>query len=121
MIETNNAQMILDALRARRSISRVLPDDLPRETIETIIESAGWAPNHYKTEPWRFVVISGEARDRFGDAMAESLRRRLPAPDSEDCRAMIEKERGKPLRAPVIIVVAVEPSDLPKVKEIEEI
>jgi nitroreductase len=34
---------------------------------------------------------------------------------------MHDKERAKPLRAPVVIVVAVEPSDAPEVVPIEEV
>lgn len=89
--------------------------------IEAVIEAAGWAPNHYKTEPWRFAVLTGAARERLGDVMAGSLRHRLPAPDSPEAQAMLNKERAKPLRAPVVIAVAVEPSDRPKVREVEEI
>ncbi len=89
--------------------------------IEHVIEAAGWAPNHYKTEPWRFTVLTGSAREDLGRAMADSLRRRLPAPDSPAAEAMLIKERAKPLRAPVVIAVAVKPSDRPKVREVEEI
>jgi nitroreductase len=121
MVTTGKTDELLDLLRSRRSIPRVGPDEPPRELIEQVIEAAGWAPNHYKTEPWRFVVLTGNGRKDLGDAMAAALRRRLPSPDSPDARPMIEKERNKPLRAPVVIVVAVEPSDLPKAVEIEEI
>ena len=53
--------------------------------------------------------------------MAEEFRRRLDNPDADECRELIERERRKPLRAPVIIAVAAVPSDSPKAVEIEEI
>jgi nitroreductase len=121
MVTTPKADELLELLRTRRSIPRVSPEEPPHSLIEQVIEAAGWAPNHYKTEPWRFVVITGDARQELGDVMGKSLRRRLPSPDSPECRAILDKERAKPLRAPVVIVVAVEPSDLPKAIEIEEI
>lgn len=121
MVTTQKTDELLELLRSRRSIPRVKPDEPPRELIEQVIEAAGWAPNHYKTEPWRFVVLTGNVRHELGDVMAGVLRRRLPSPDSLEAQPMIDKERAKPLRAPVVIVVAVEPSDLPKAVEIEEI
>jgi nitroreductase len=121
MTEALTEEGLLELLRARRSVPRVLPDEPPHALVERVIEAAGWAPNHYKTEPWRFVVVTGTSRNALGDVMVRSLRQRLPAPDSPECSAMLDKERTKPLRAPVIIVVAVEPSHEPRVKEIEEI
>ncbi|MBV9279518.1 MAG: nitroreductase, partial [Chloroflexi bacterium] len=82
---------------------------------------AVWAPNHYRTEPWRFIVLAGEVRERLGDVMAGSLRARLADPDEGDAAALLERERAKPLRAPVIIVVAIVPSGNPKAIEVEEI
>src|SRR5205823_9538192 len=72
---------VIRAMRGRRSIGRVHPERPPRDLIEHIIAAAGWAPNHYRTEPWRFVVIAGEARERLGDLLAESERARLDDPE----------------------------------------
>lgn len=121
MIETKTDNAFLQALRSRRSIPKVKAERPPRALVEQVIEAAAWAPNHYKTEPWRFVVLAGDARRRLGDVMAESLRARIPNPDSEEGQRLLEKERDKPLRAPVVIAVGVEPSDDPRAVEIEEI
>jgi nitroreductase len=121
MVATHIDADLLELLRTRRSVPRVASEEPPRRLIEQVIEAAGWAPNHYKTEPWRFVVLTGKARERLGDAMAASLRRRMPSPDAPEARALLDKERSKPTRAPVVIVAAVEPSSLPKAREIEEI
>jgi nitroreductase len=51
--------------------------------------------------PWRFIVVAGSARPALGDVLASALRKREPGlPESA-----FDKERGKPLRAPLIIVV----------------
>lgn len=121
MVATEAGEAVLAALRRRRSISRVKPDPLPRELVEQVIEAAVFAPNHHKTVPWRFVVLTGEAREQLGSVMASSLRARLPEAESEHAQTLLEKERNKPLRAPVLIAVAVVPSEGPKVIEIEEI
>jgi nitroreductase len=50
-------------LRSRRTINSFL-SDLPNdweETLENAIESAIYAPNHKRTEPWRFHLLGPEA------------------------------------------------------------
>ena len=121
MTDTAGAETILEALRARRSVGRVRPEQPPGALVERVIEAAPWAPNHYHTRPWRFVVVAGEARRALGAVMADALRERLEEPDGERAAALLEKERNKPLRAPVLIAVAVVPSPEPRVVETEEI
>jgi nitroreductase len=99
----------------------VKPDRPARELVERIIQAAVLAPNHHKTIPWRFVVLAGRVREELGEVMAASLRARLPDAEGEQARSLLEKERHKPLRAPVLIAVAVVPSRAPKVVEIEEV
>src|SRR5947209_169123 len=114
MIDTDTDRT-LHTVRTRRSIPKVRPERPPRELIERMIEAAGQPPNHHRTEPWRFIVLAGTARDQLGDIMADSVRAGLSDPESSEGRAQIEKARSKPLRAPVIIAVAAIPSAQPKV------
>ncbi len=111
----------IEAIMTRRSIGKVKPERPPRELIERMLEAAVQAPNHHLTEPWRFYVLAGKAREELGAAMAEALRPRLADPDSEQGRALLAKEREKPLRAPVLIVVGARVSDNPKVVPIEDV
>jgi hypothetical protein len=69
--------------------------------IEKMLEAAAQAPNHHKVQPWRFIVLTGAARERLGDIMAASLLERQPDATPE----IVAVERAKPLRAPMIIVV----------------
>src|SRR5687767_13152960 len=72
---------VLEALRSRRSIGRVRPERPPRAVIEEIIEAATWAPNHRLTEPWRFIVLAGQAREALGREMAALLPADAPEAD----------------------------------------
>jgi nitroreductase len=108
---------VLEAIHTRQSIGQVRPDPLPRDLIEKILSAGVQAPNHYKVRPWRFAVLTGAARERLGDAMAQSTKASQPEATEED----LQKDRGKPLRAPVIIAVAVGKPTLLKEKEIEDI
>ncbi len=126
MDSRDSAEAVLAALRARRSTARVTGDRPPRALVQQILEAAAWAPNHRKTEPWRFTVLAGRALEQLGAVMAASLRARLTATEgdqagAESVTALLDRERSKPLRAPVVIAVAAVPSDRPKVVEIEEV
>ena len=60
---TDNADNFDTILRSRRTINSFL-SDLPgdwEETLENAIESAIYAPNHKRTEPWKFHVLGPEA------------------------------------------------------------
>jgi len=89
-----------DALRARRSAKTFADRIPPREVLERLIEAATWAPNHRLTEPWRFVVLAGDERARFGAHLAAAM-----AEAGEPAKA-VEKTRAKPLRSPVLVVIA---------------
>ena len=58
--KTKKYEMNFDQiLQTRRTINGFLPDlpDTWEETIETAIQSAIYAPNHKRTEPWRFHLL----------------------------------------------------------------
>jgi nitroreductase len=108
---------LMEAIFSRHSVGQVKPDPLPRPVIENLLAAAAQAPNHYKVRPWRFVVLTGEGRIRLGEVMAGSFHQKFPdiAPEA------LEKERAKPLRAPLLIAVGVDKPGEPKVLEIENI
>ncbi len=112
---------VFDAIRNRRSIGKVKPDMPPREKIERMLEAATFAPNHHTTEPWRFIVLAGQAREALGELMEQSLLLKMTETDSEKARAALNKERNKPLRAPVVIAVASVQPESPKIVDIENV
>jgi nitroreductase len=111
---------VIEAIRTRRSIGKVLPDQPSRDEIETILDAATWAPCHHVTNPWRFIVIAGDERAALGRVMAQSKIKRM-IDDGRDTSGEEEKLIQKALRAPVIIAVGVEPADGAKIVPIEEI
>lgn len=96
---------VVDAIRTRRSVKRVTDQMPPKADIEAMLEAATYAPNHHLTEPWRFFVLTGEAREQLGEVFAQVTRRRLETKGEEVTPARLDAERRKPLRAPVIIAV----------------
>jgi len=106
---------IFEAINTRYSVSKMKADSLPRDVIEKLLDAGNQAPNHYKVRPWRFVVLTGSARNKLGDVMAASQRDRQPDLPPEG----LDKTRALPLRAPVVIAVGVDKPVETKVLELE--
>lgn len=59
-----------DVIRARRTIHNFQPECPPLELVRLAIESARWAPNHHRTEPWQFHLPGPETVARIIDLSA---------------------------------------------------
>lgn len=111
---------VLDAIAARRSISRLVAPAPAGAELDALLAAAQAAPDHGRLRPWRFAVLTGEAKDDFGVVLAEAYRRRCAAAGLEPVEAVLAKERIKLGRAPLVVVAACVP--LPgAVPEIEQV
>ncbi len=108
---------IFDAIHGRRTIKKVRQDALPRNMIEKLLSAGAQAPNHHNVRPWRFVVLTGNGRNKLGDVMAASFLDRNSATPPEG----LDKTRALPLRAPVVIALGVDKPAEPKIVEVENI
>ena len=73
--------------------------NVPNDVVEELCALAMWAPNHKRTWPWRFAHLTGDARARYGNTIADALiASGKPAEEAEPVRT-------KFLRAPSILVV----------------
>jgi nitroreductase len=112
-----SAEIQLDTLLSRVSV-KALGDPGPDDaTLRLIFEAAVRAPDHGRLRPWRFFVVRGGARERLSELFAIAARRR----DASISEAQLEKERGKPRRAPVTIVVVAKIVPSQKIPEIEQV
>lgn len=112
-----SAEQLLGALRERRTIGRVKGEEVPRELIEQLLEAATWAPSHHNTQPWKFVVMTGEGRRLLGEGYANVYSATTGDQDVEKR----EKEVKKAFRAPVVIAAICSPSDDPRAVLAEEV
>jgi nitroreductase len=110
-----------DLIKKRRSIGKMTSEVPTHEQIERMLEAATHAPNHHKAEPWRFFVLTGSARERLGEIMVTSLNARLAEQTLPNKQAILDKEQHKPLRSPVLIIVASEHAQQPNILDIENI
>ena len=104
----------IEAIQRRTSVRRFRPQPVPREVIARLLECALHAPNHKLTEPWRFAVLTGGARDRFAEIRARHRLKRWTDPASPEAVAGGEKVRREALETPAFIVamVAVNSDDI---------
>ena len=91
----------MDLLLTRRSGSaKAMKEPGPsKKQLEDILRAGARAPDHGKLFPWRFIVCEGKGRERFGDILAEVMQA-----DGERAK-QIDEERGRLLRAPLVIGV----------------
>src|SRR5215470_16422837 len=92
----------MELLRTRVSASKLGGPRPSAEVMHAVLECAARVPDHGRLQPWRLLLIEGEARLEFGEVLAEALSRRNPPADEQ----ALAREREKALRAPLIIVVA---------------
>ncbi len=106
----------LEAIQTRNSAARLTGSVEPGH-LEQILKAGFRAPDHALLRPWRILVIEGEARERLGALFAQAKLTHDPHLATE----MLAKLKSKPLRAPLVLVVAARITEHPKVPEIEQI
>ena len=95
----------IDAIRRRTSVRRYRPDPVPRETIELLLDCAVRAPNHKLTEPWRFAVLTGDAKAGLAEIRARHRLERYEDPAAAEAGSAAEKVRRETLETPAVIVI----------------
>ncbi|HZQ39873.1 MAG TPA: nitroreductase [Rhizomicrobium sp.] len=95
------APKALELLLHRRSGSaKAMKEPGPsQKQLAEILKAGARAPDHGKLFPWRFLVIEGKGRSRAGDILAEVME----AEGERD--KQVAEERGRFLRAPVVVAV----------------
>jgi len=105
----------LELLLNRRSASRLAEPAPAGEALENIFHAGMRAPDHGALQPWRFIVIEGEGRDRFSKVLEKAA-----VAEALDEKG-IEKARTAPFRAPMIIAVVAYCDDDHKVPVWEQV
>jgi nitroreductase len=94
------------AIATRRSLRQFRADPIPREVIQRLLVAAVQAPNHRRTQPWRFFVVDehGPVRDGLRDLAREvALGRANQIDDGALARA--ESKVREMTDTPVLLIV----------------
>ncbi len=109
---------ILKNIHTRRSIYPKSYNEaiVSEETINIILEAANCAPNHKRTEPWRFKVFYGEGRVVLANFMADFYKKNTPVESFSELK--YKKNEINALKSSAVIAIIQHTSGL--VPEIEE-
>ena len=107
----------IKALHERISCPRLSAPAPAGEVLANIQKAAFRAADHGRIRPWRFLVLEGDGLVALGELFAHAETVKNPdLSDKERQRAL-----GRPLRAPMVIVVIASPKANLKVPEIEQV
>lgn len=121
-MQSYNKDEINQLIRNRRSVYPVQYEEgkiIDDAVIEQILENANWAPTHGKTEPWRFVVFTGNGLKTLADFQAELYKEKNQGEQFNE--ATYNKLLENPLKASHIIAIGMKRQESGKIPEIEEI
>src|SRR5215470_10766952 len=107
----------LELLRSRHSAVKLGEPAPSAEAVQALLESAARAPDHGRLQPWRVILVEGEARRDLGAVLSEALARRNPQAGEQS----LLREREKALRAPLVMVVATRCDPSARIPVVEQI
>ncbi len=105
---SDKSVILKEIIQSRRS---VFPDsytlrDIPITVIEEILESANYAPTHKLTQPWRFVVITKEGKDKLGKTLGDLYKKSTSA--DKFLQKKYDSFAQKTAQANVIIAICIQ-------------
>lgn len=65
---------LLKAIQERKSIRAFKPDSIPREKIEEMLNLAIHAPSAINLQPWEFIVVMGEEKERLSRRLIKAYK-----------------------------------------------
>jgi nitroreductase len=117
-----NTEEVNKLIRTRRS---VFPKDysgevVSDEIVKQMLENANWAPTHKLTEPWRFVVFTGEGIKKLAEFQSECYKQVTTANGTfrED---RFQSLLTKPMESSHIIAIGMKRDEKKGLPEVEEI
>jgi nitroreductase len=112
-------EKLIEYLKTRRSMPafQMKEPGPSKEEIQEILTLATRVPDHGKLAPWRFIVMTGDARRRITGELAAIAKADKPDLSPE----MVQVEEARFLRAPVVIAVVSRAGPHVKIPEWEQI
>jgi nitroreductase len=117
-----NPEDFNELIRSRRS---VFPKDYTGEKvddaiIQQMLENANWAPTHKLTEPWRFIVFTGEGLKILAGFQSECYKQVTQSRDTFD-EDRYQGLKVKPMESSHIIAVGMKRDEKKSIPEWEEL
>lgn len=110
-----SALALLQQRRSAPSRQLAAPGPDPQQ-LRTLLEAAVRVPDHGKLEPFRIILLQGEAKRRFGEQLADIALKR----DPDLSESKLDKERKRYTHAPLVIAVIARANHESKVPVFEQ-
>ena len=117
-----NTEIIDKVILGRRSVyqQQYSGERVDDAIINKILHNANWAPTHKLTEPWRFIVFSGDGLKKLASFQAD-LYKKVTSLDGTFKEDRYQNLLTKPMLSSHIIAVCMKRDEKKSVPEIEEI
>ncbi|MBW1829975.1 MAG: nitroreductase family protein, partial [Deltaproteobacteria bacterium] len=67
---------LLEVIKKRRTIRKYMPEPIPDDYIDKVIDAARWAPSGANTQPWEFVIVKDqEVKKQMGLTVSGAVAR----------------------------------------------
>ncbi len=111
---------VFKAIAQRRTVkpTTYTDQDIPENVLQEILESANWAPNHGRTEPWRLTVFKGEGKIKFQQIIKEMFDAH---PEANFPPEKLNKWLKNAIHANVIVAVGMKRTEPCKIPVVEEL
>lgn len=86
-------------IHQRQSIGHLVEPAPNAEQLEKAFQAALTAPDHHRLKPTRFVVVSADQREAFGELLSKAL-----ADLGETDRTQLDRVKNHPFRAPLLVL-----------------
>ena len=117
----SSAQVLNNIIQQRRSVKPnqfKAGEKIPDEIIKQALVNATWAPTHGRTEPWYFIVYTGDGIRSLSDFQAEAYKQQSGEKFTE---AKYLKLKQNYLKASHVIAICLKRDPSTKIPEIEEV
>jgi nitroreductase len=108
---------LMEVIKERRTVRAFRPDPVDPKVLEEVLSAAIWAPSHFNAQPWEFIHIGKETRQKlqkiFHDKMEGGPLKdpNLPEEKKSAMRKFILNFGDAPVLTAVICPPPVKPTD----------
>jgi nitroreductase len=117
-----NPEWLNEVIEQRRSVyqQQYTGERVSDAIVNQMLKNANWAPTHKLTEPWRFVVFTGDGLLRLAQFQAD-VYKKVTSMDNSFKEDRYQNLLTKPMQSSHIIAVGMKRDPKKSVPEIEEI
>ena len=108
-------EIVHQNIHQRQSMGQLVEPAPNAVQLEMAFQAALTAPDHHRLKPTRFVVITAEQREAFGELLSQAL-----TDMGETDAVQLERVKQHPFRAPLLVLALTQFQDHPKVPRFEQ-